>query len=457
MNFGNISSLLANLWSGLRSLKLSLLTLFLLAGSSVLGTILPQKLSIAEYHQRLGPVATHLIRFLQLDDMYHSWWFVGLLGLFALNLAACTVHRLPGVWRQITRPKLTPSDRWLQNRPQFCEWRVAKSPEAMEHRLTETLRRRFSHVRRDTKEGTVWLFAQKQPWARLGAYVTHLAILIILLGGVVGSKGGFQGYVTIVEGHTVERLRLNDGQKDVSLGFGVRCDRFAVEYYADSDRPKEFRSLLTILEDGREVPGLVKVPVRVNHPLRYRGLTFYQSGYGVDAHLFRFRVKPRGGDPFELEVPSDRMVSLPDGTSLAVAGYLPDFEGRGPVAGLQFVSPDGRPGRAMAFYDSDLGAGRADAPYTFRLLSIDQRWYTGLQVSRDPGVPLVWLGCLLLVLGTLAAFYFSHQCVWLQLKPDGSGTCLRFAGQTHRHGESFGKRFDNLCHDLQQSVSEELS
>lgn len=456
MNPGSFSLLHATLWNYLRSLKLTLVTLFLLAGGSVLGTLLPQNLPLSEYQQRLGPVAARIIQLLQLHDMYHSWWFLGLLGLFAVNLTACSVHRLPGVWKQITTPDLTPSASRLQSRSHYCTWQESGSVEVVAQSLTHIMRSRFAAVRRSEKDGVVWLFAHRQAWSRLGAYVTHLAILIILLGGVVGGKWGFRGYVTVAEGQSVDHLILSAAQSIKPLGFSLRCDQFSIDYYDGSDRPREFRSIVTILENGREVPGQVRVPVRVNHPLHYRGMTFYQSDYGVDAHLFRFLVTPQsGGDSFELVMSSDKTASLPDGTSVAIAGYVADFDGQGPVAGLEIFYPDGERGRAMAFHDPELISGDRNAPYGFRLLSIDQRFYTGLQVNSDPGVPLVWLGCLLLVAGTLAAFYFSHQRLWVQLQEENGATRVLFAGHAHRHQEAFAQRFENLCRDLQQGVSKE--
>ena len=456
MNPGKFPLVHATLWNYLRSLKLTLVTLFLLAGGSVLGTLLPQNLPLSEYQQRLGPVAARIIQMLQLYDMYHSWWFLGLMGLFAINLAACSVHRLPGVWKQITTPDLTPSAGRLQNRSHYCTWLDSGPVEVVAQNLNYIMHSRFAAVQRSEKDDVVWLFAHRQAWSRLGAYVTHLAILIILLGGVVGGKWGFRGYVTIAEGQSVDHLILSATQSIRPLGFSVRCDQFNVDYYDGSDRPREFRSLLTILENGREVPDQVRVPVRVNHPLHYRGMTFYQSDYGVDAYLFHFLVTPQSdGKPFELVMSSDKTASLPDGASVAIAGYVPDFDGQGPVAGLEIFYPDGERGRAMAFHDPELIPGDRSAPYLFRLMSIEQRFYTGLQVNSDPGVPLVWLGCLLLVAGTLAAFYFSHQRLWVRLQQENGATRVFFAGHAHRHQEAFAKRFENLCHALQQGVSKE--
>ncbi len=41
---------------------------------------------------------------------------------------------------------------------------------------------------------------------------------------------------------------------------------------------KEYTSLITILENGKEV---LKKTVQVNHPLHYKGLAFYQANYGA--------------------------------------------------------------------------------------------------------------------------------------------------------------------------------
>lgn len=148
-------------------------------------------------------------------------------------------------------------------------------------------------------------------------------------------------------------------------------------------------------------------------------------------------------------------VLLPDGTALAIAGYIPDFDGKGPAAGLELFYPDGKQGRAMAFQDPDLLMGDAQAPYVFRLLSIEPCRYTGLQVSHDPGVPLVWLGCLLLVAGTLSAFYFSHQRLWLRLQGDAGGTQVLMAGHAHRHQDTFVRRFEGLCQEIQGLFKEQ--
>ena len=113
--------------------------------------------------------------------------------------------------------------------------------------------------------------------------ITHLSILIILIGGIAGSLFGFRGFVNILEGETVDQiyLKVKDGEVPKPIGFSVRCDDFKITYY-DLPRPekhvKEYTSILTILENGKEV---LRKSIEVNHPLHYKGLAFYQASYGA--------------------------------------------------------------------------------------------------------------------------------------------------------------------------------
>ena len=75
----------------------------------------------------------------------------------------------------------------------------------------------------------------------------------------------------------------------------MRCDDFDVSFYPDSDRPKEYKSWLTVIEHGKEV---MKKEIEVNSPLTFNGITFYQSSFGFEPNrnaVFKFTVTPSGG------------------------------------------------------------------------------------------------------------------------------------------------------------------
>ena len=441
------------LWIFLCSLKLTVVTLLLLAATSILGTVIPQKLPLAEYQQHYGE-KVQILQALQLDDMYHSVWFTALLGLFVLNLAACSLRRLPAVWRSVSRPPLVADEALLRSLTNKTLLQAPCSAAEAASRLPSLIQSCFARPRQaiETEDG-VCLFAERRRYARFGAYVTHLAILLIILGAQIGSWYGFDSFVAVVEGDTVTRLPASDGQPAIELGFGLRCDDFSVSYYEGSARPKEYRSLLTVLENGQEVPGYVQVPVVVNRPLQYLGLTFYQSSYGMaEMPLFRLRVKLADGNETQVEGRPGQLLSLPDGGALQVIDYTPAFRDLGGAALVEVRTADGRSLPQIAASREVPVDMHHASPYRLRLLGLDERYYTGLQVKKDPGVPVVWLGCLLLVLGSLGAFGLAHQRLWLTIRSTAAGCEIQLAGSSHRNRQAFARQFERL----QKQLAEEL-
>src|SRR4030043_1030499 len=100
-----------------RSLKLTIFLLILLAILSIIGTLIAQNASRAEYIQRYGMGIYEVLRFFNLLDMYHSWWFSSILLLLVINLIACSINRLPGVLSQISRTRTGLEDSMLKALP----------------------------------------------------------------------------------------------------------------------------------------------------------------------------------------------------------------------------------------------------------------------------------------------------------------------------------------------------
>lgn len=76
-----------------------------------------------------------------------------------------------------------------------------------------------------------------------------------------------------------------------------------------------------------------------------------------------------------------------------------------------------------------------------------------LQVTRSPGKKVVYVGCLLLVLGIFSMFYIRERRVWVWVKPapDG-GTHALMAMSTQRKTLDFEREFDDLKNKLPQSA-----
>jgi cytochrome c biogenesis protein len=79
----------------------------------------------------------------------------------------------------------------------------------------------------------------------------------------------------------------------------------------------------------------------------------------------------------------------------------------------------------------------------------DNAYYTGLQVTRDPGVPLVYSGFLLLIIGCWVAFFMSHQKIVVTVQPSSNSSRIRVFGSANRNRLGF----ENLARKLGAQLS----
>jgi cytochrome c biogenesis protein len=76
-----------------------------------------------------------------------------------------------------------------------------------------------------------------------------------------------------------------------------------------------------------------------------------------------------------------------------------------------------------------------------------------LQVTRSPGKKVVYLGCLLLVLGIFSMFYIRERRVWVWLKESAPGQAhALMAMSTQRKTLDFEREFEDLKARLPQSA-----
>jgi cytochrome c biogenesis protein len=343
-----ITAFITSLINFLSSLKLTIPLLIVLAALSVIGTIITQNASEAEYLQRYSKETYYIFKVLGIFNIYHSLWFIGVLGLLAINLIFCSLKRLPGVWQQVRKGK--------------------------------------------------------SGYGRLGTYLTHLSVLLILVGGLIGARWGFKGYMEIVEGGVIDGIFLyNPRQTMKPLGFQVRCDAFHVDFYPDGS-PKEYLSTLTFFEGGEVV--LDHVPLRVNHPISYEGLNFYQASYGISA-LPIVEVREKGGEgaPLTLQLKQGEAQPIPGTqTQLGFMQYREAVHGHGDAILLVLFPPDSEPEGFWLLRGDPGTEGLQAGDFTFVFKDLEQTYYTGIQVTHDPGVPVVWVGCSLLVIGMVVTF-----------------------------------------------------
>jgi cytochrome c biogenesis protein len=455
------------LWRFLSSVKLTIALLIILAVTSIFGTVIPQQEGAMEFAQRLSPSLVRLLGALQLFDMYHSLWFRLLIGTLALNLIVCSLERLPASLKRFRARPRPDRAKPFEDQAPHRHFEVNGRIPDITRPVARVLKRHCGTIEMKETEGSQWFYGQKARYAHFGVYLVHFSVLLILIGGIIGSFLGFEAYVNIPEGETVNVVRVRANQAPKALSFMVHCENFAVDFY-ENGAPKEYRSDLSFISNGKVIQ---KGTILVNHPITFKGITFYQSSYGTipgDKVHLRVSQKVGGAEISPFEVEKGLSVNLPgnDGQFrvVEVEGNLRGM--MGPAVLISVVSSSSEETRFWVFQDIEALRKRfppvmfqspilnpsSFKPYTFFLDGIESKYYTGLQVNRDPGVPLVWVGFSLIIAGLFVTFFISHRRVWIQLS-QGKGTVrISVAGKANKNPVGLEKELDQLTQRLRRAL-----
>lgn len=393
------------------------MVLLAVAVASIAGTVIPQNKSPEEYIASFGEPVYRIFHTLDMVDMYNSWWFQGLLLLLILNIVICSVDRFPKTWKAVfpkTRAANPSRFRNLMTREVF------DSADSLET-LKETCRKLVSGYTggglQQTNEG-FYILGEKGRWTRFGVYAVHLSVVLLSLGAVIGSIYGFDGYANIAEGESVSAVRLLNSDEMHSLDFELRCDKFYVSYYP-SGAPKEFRSSVTVLEGGAPVLQKDIIP---NDPLRYRGINVFQSGYGPlpsNQVTLSFTNSATGMEYTQKAVVGIPIV-LPEGLGeFLLKGYRDAADFRGQNIGEAFVGEltDGSGKKETILLPLQFPSfdRMRKGNVIISISGYEPRYFTGLQVTRDPGVWVVYSGFIMLIIGCFVTFFTSHQHLFVEV------------------------------------------
>ncbi len=539
----------------LGSMSLAVVLLIVLSIASVIGTVLIQNQGQADYFNQFGPLWYGAFRLLGLFDMYHSWWFMGLLGFLMLSLAVCVWRNIPRILKEIRHHRVVIAEKSLQRFHHLKQWSIKGTDLGSVQEQIELLLKdwRLCSEKRDAR---TYLRADKGRYNKSGYILVHGAILIILIGGMISVQFGFRGNMAVPEGESMQEISFLKGTKveTLKMPFAIRCNDFSIDFYP-SGQPKEFRSNLTILENGKEV---LTSDIIVNEPLYYKGVNIYQASFGDGGSKLKlklFRLDGSGQiDTAESEVyktykDEETGVSLEftdfkpfnvenvagpnEPRELVDLGPAVEFILRGPklkpvkvksfmnpfningenlghvimvsfsgnardyeafYLGLDFTNkdewetynafvrnlkkpaktpkkeatlnafrsalkevfgqerPEGLQSMGLRMLQSVNSLNALPWPFVPILDDYEQVYYTGLQLTNDPGMNVVWVGSAILVIGLCIMFYMPHRKLWLILEHKGKGIQVRLAGMTNRNRLGFEKEF----HDLLSKMDETL-
>jgi cytochrome c biogenesis protein len=433
------------LWGTLTSIRLTVFLLLSLAAVAVIGTVVPQNQPQNQYLSLFGEVWGELLWRGGFTNVYFSPWFLIPISLLALNILACVVHGLPQAVKRVSRPLTGERALTLPERSRIT-WAAGVDPHPL---VAAVLSRELGHYHRETLPDQEIYFLERGRFRPLGPYLIHIALLLILAGGLIGKFWGVDGQLALDQGEVASTFKVGP-RTEMPLPFQVRLDHFQVSYYEPGGTPKEFRSDLTFMKGDREV---FRATCRVNEPVSLGGLTFYQSSYGTES-TGPLRLKLQLGDHnLSIEAPFRQPVELPGGRGQIIAMRVDgNFQGYGPAVLLAFSPGSGHPQAFWALQDHPK-LGEQPGPYRFTAESIPFAYYSVFQVKHDPGVWWVYAGFLLSLPGLYLAFFRPAErwALVLAKTPKGKWQGL-LLGASPRYREEFAARQERLLMELKRGT-----
>ncbi|HLB25743.1 MAG TPA: cytochrome c biogenesis protein ResB [Nitrospirota bacterium] len=417
------------------SIGLAVVLLIILAAVSVIGTFIPQAQEPQVYLQRYGEETYRYLRLLGIIDLYHSWGFRLLTALLGVNLTVCSARRLTGLIRRMrgAPPEKTPEA--------IKALKVSNELPAPER--ADIIERALAEKKYKVSRTGNAIYGSKGFIGLWGDMITHLSILLVLLGALVGSAG-FVGTVNVYEGDWTETFYNWNAEKEERLGFLLFVEKFTLQHY----------------------PADMAVSVRNNVTGSKVGVFKTKEGSPVFLPDTPFKVVPEKADFTKREVildiySEDRLegvynTALPEGGPQAPPHFPYSFSLvslsapilKDVASTVAVIDGDKAQERAIVEINSPLRYGGLTIYHTSYGVDAQGRYYVGYQLVRDPGIPLVWAGFTLLMLGLFFSFFYRYRQVWVHVGDDR----IYIGGATDRDWPGFMREYSGIIKYFVQEV-----
>jgi cytochrome c biogenesis protein len=458
------TSLPRKIWQTLGAIKTGVILLILVVIFSAAGTIVLQRPTTEadEMQRAYSPQVLHLLDGVGLTDVFHAWWFVLLLSLVSLSIIAASIQRFPNAWRFYSRPYKSP-DPSFQKAVAAHKSIPITNEEAALSVAERVLRKKGFPAEHIVRENSFSLFAERHRISEMAVYVVHASLLLIFLGGIIDAELGWRAFLSLNRGEQSNKIQSQNGAKH-QLAFAVRCDSAGQENYADGS-PKRWWSNLTVLQDGKEV---LRKQIVVNEPLVYHGIRFYQASYGQTGKVDSLTLSARtrvGNNLKDITIGPSETVSLDTDTTVRLAEFIPDYvveDGHVYARSSELVNPAAhlvveskKSGQAVSVWLPRIPGQEQNesSPYTFEGKEIHMAYFTGLEVSHEPGQWAVWAGVILMGFGLAVVFYLVHSRIWIvPVHADGEQLQLWIGGIANKNKDAFEQRFNDVVKEIESEL-----
>ena len=288
----------------LSTMRFAITMLSVVAIASIIGTVVKQSEPYNNYLIQFGQFWFPIFEAFDVYNIYQAFWFLIILLFLVASTSLCVSRNSPKVIKDIRRFQGTLSQNSFKKFKNYYEFSSSHSLNSM----SEILNKEGFRIKAGKNKDT--LVAKKGDLQKLGYIFTHLAIIVISIGGILDGNlyfkfqesfglkkiesrnlkfsevpgesqldiNNFSYRATLLlneqEKNDKALLRVKDGYLVQHLPFEIKLDKFHIEHYS-TGQPKAFLSDIKIRKDGREFTETISV----NKPFTMDGITIYQSDF----------------------------------------------------------------------------------------------------------------------------------------------------------------------------------
>jgi len=280
--------------------------------ASLVGTVLQQNRSSNNYIDQFGPFWFEVFDKFSIWHVYNSWWFLLIMGFLVVSTSVCLIRNAPKMLRDARSFREHVREGSLRAFPHRVETNEPTGVPQTVTGLKALLGRMGYAVRVREDQDGVLLAAKKGSANRLGYVFAHAAMVIICIGGLLDSElpvrlqvmfGGkqpivdnmlisevpesgrlsvnnpsFRASVLVPEGGQASTavVMVGDGALVQPMPFTLKLKKFVVDYYS-TGMPSRFASEVEVTDP--DTGKTFDSTIEVNEPLRFKGMTVYQSSF----------------------------------------------------------------------------------------------------------------------------------------------------------------------------------
>ncbi len=381
------------------NLNLAIFLLLLIALFSSLGTVIEQDQKIDFYIKNYSSYSVinkiplwKIMMIFGIDHIYTTWWFYLLLLLFAFCIVSCTFTTQFPVLKFARRCNFKLNLNEIRKQEYYASiekkdlWKCLNNFKLKKYNIFQ--QKNFTYI-------------YKGILGRFAPIVVHIAMIIILSGNVIAALGSLNSQELMVKGEIYQIQNIVSKNFLTKIpNYSLRVNDFWIEYGEVKNNIKQFYSDLSILDEA----GIEKLQktITVNYPLRYKDLSFYQTDWNAIA--IRTNI-----DNKNYQIP---LQPLNKGKNLFIS-WIPnlDLEKNGitiitnSLNGTFSVYTEN--GKFKGTYNIGDKISKIKNLAVYEIVS-----ETGLQIRKDPGINLIYLGFAILMISSIIS-YFSFTQLWL--------------------------------------------